>query len=66
MCEEYEKVNSAIDPKLLADDIFTQWNGNIYLWMRFNPDFEIWSRFHDEWLKIEMKKIVSKAILLQK
>ena len=25
MCEEYEKVNSAIDPKLLADDIFTQW-----------------------------------------
>ena len=66
MCEEYEKVNSAMDPKLLADDIFTQWNGNIYLWMRFNPDFEIWSRFHDEWLKIEMKKIVSKAILLQK
>ena len=66
MCKEYEKVNSAIDPKLLADDIFTQWNGNIYLWMRFNPDFEIWSRFNDEWLKIEMKKIVSKAILLQK
>lgn len=66
MCEEYNKFNSTINPKSLADDIFTLWNGNIYLWMRFNPDFEIWSKFNDEWLKIEMKKITSKAILLQK
>ena len=66
MCEEYKKVNTAIDPKLLADDIFVLWNGNIYLWMRFNPDFELWSKFNDEWLKLEMKKIVDKAILLQK
>ena len=66
MCKEYKKVNTAIDPKLLADDIFVLWNGNIYLWMRFNPDFELWSKFNDEWLKLEMKKIVDKAILLQK
>ena len=66
MCEEYAKVNTAIDYKLFADDIFTLWNGNLYLWMRFNPDFEIWSKFNDEWLKLEMKKIVDKAILLQK
>tara|TARA_B100001175_G_scaffold37583_1_gene27299 strand:- start:39 stop:671 length:633 start_codon:yes stop_codon:yes gene_type:complete len=66
MCKEYKKANTAIDYKLFADDIFTLWNGNIYLWMRFNPDFEIWSKFNDEWLKLEMKKIVDKAILLQK
>jgi len=66
LCEEYKKVNIDIDPKLLADDIFVLWNGNIYLWMRFNPDFELWSKFNDEWLKLEMKKIVDKAILLQK
>jgi len=66
LCEEYKKVNTDIDPKLLADDIFVLWNGNIYLWMRFNPDFELWSKFNDEWLKLEMKKIVDKAILLQK
>jgi len=66
LCEEYKKVNIDIDPKLLADDIFVLWNGNIYLWMRFNPDFELWSKFNDEWLKFEMKKIVDKAILLQK
>ena len=66
MCKEYKKVNTAIDYKLLADDIFVLWNGNIYLWMRFNPDFELWSKFNDEWLKFEMKKIVDKAILLQK
>tara|TARA_B100000965_G_scaffold82341_1_gene65945 strand:- start:1553 stop:2185 length:633 start_codon:yes stop_codon:yes gene_type:complete len=66
MCKEYKKVNTAIDYKMLADDIFVLWNGNIYLWMRFNPDFELWSKFNDEWLKFEMKKIVDKAILLQK
>ncbi len=66
MCEEYKKVNTDIDHKMLADDIFVLWNGNIYLWMRFNPDFELWSKFNDEWLKLEMKKIVDKAILLQK
>ena len=66
MCKEYKKVNIDIDYKLLADDIFTLWNGNIYLWMRFNPDFELWSKFNDEWLKLEMKKIIDKAILLQK
>ena len=66
LCEEYKKVNIDIDPKLLADDIFVLWNGNIYLWMRFNPDFELWSKFNDEWLKLEMKKILDKAISLQK
>ena len=66
MCKEYKKAHTAIDYKLFADDIFTLWNGNIYLWMRFNPDFELWSKFNDEWLKLEMKKIIDKAILLQK
>ena len=66
LCDEYAKTNSDIDTTSLADDIFVLWNGNIYLWMRFNPNFEIWSKFTDEWLVQEMSKIVDKAIFLQK
>jgi AcrR family transcriptional regulator len=66
ICDEYAKTNSDIDATSLADDIFVLWNGNIYLWMRFNPNFEIWSKFTDEWLVQEMSKIVDKAIFLQK
>jgi len=50
----------------LADDIFVLWNGNIYLWMRYNPSFEVWSKFTDEWLVDEMSKILDKAISIQK
>ena len=66
ICDEYAKTNSDVDATSLADDIFVLWNGNIYLWMRYNPNFEIWSKFTDEWLVQEMSKIVDKAIFLQK
>ena len=66
LCKEYAKTNSDVDATSLADDIFVLWNGYIYLWMRHNPNFEVWSKFTDEWLVQEMNKIVDKAILLQK
>ena len=66
ICDEYTKTNSDIDATSLADDIFVLWNGYIYLWMRYNPNFDIWSKFTDEWLVQVMSKIVDKAIFLQK
>ena len=66
ICEQYAKENSDVNAKSLADDIFVLWNGYIYLWMRYNPNFEIWSQFTDEWLLQKMSKIVDKAIILQK
>lgn len=66
ICEQYAKENSGINFKSLADDIFVLWNGYIYLWMRYNPNFEIWSQFTDEWLLQKMSKILDKAIILQK
>jgi len=65
ICNEYVKKNSDIDPTSLANDIFVLWNGYVYLWMRYNPNFEIWSKFTDEWLAQEMTKIIDKAISLQ-
>lgn len=66
ICEQYAKENSDVNFKSLADDIFVLWNGYIYLWMRYNPNFEIWSQFTDEWLLQKMSKILDKAIILQK
>lgn len=66
ICNDYAEKYKDVDAKTLADDIFVLWNGNIYLWMRYNPKFEIWSKFTDEWLTSEMSKIVDKALLLQK
>ena len=66
ICNDFADKNEKVDAKTLADDIFILWNGNIYLWMRYNSEFEIWSKFTDEWLMSEMNKIVDKALLLQK
>ncbi len=65
ICDEYVQKNSDIDGNSLANDIFVLWNGYVYLWMRYNPNFEIWSKFTDEWLVQEMTKIIDKAISLQ-
>ena len=65
ICNEYVKKNSDMDATSLANDIFVLWNGYVYLWMRYNPNYEIWSKFTDEWLVQEMTKIIDKAISLQ-
>jgi len=66
ICNDYAEKNIEVDSGTLADDIFVLWNGNIYLWMRYNNEFDLWSKFTDEWLISEMNKIVDKALLLQK
>jgi len=66
ICKKYADKNREVNADTLADDIFILWNGNIYLWMRYNSNFDIWSKFTDEWLLSEMSKIVDKALLLQK
>jgi len=66
MCKNYVNNNKNLNAATLADDIFVLWNGNIYLWMRYNPSFEVWSKFTDEWLVDEMSKILDKAISIQK
>lgn len=65
ICDDYVKKHSDIDGNSLANEIFVLWNGYVYLWMRYNPNFEIWSKFTDEWLVQEMTKIIDKALSLQ-
>ena len=55
-----------IDPYKLAEEIFANLNGRTFLWMRFNPKFDLWSKFTDEWYRQEIRLIVEKALKLQK
>ena len=55
-----------INPYEFAEEIFSNLNGRIFLWMRFNPKFDLWSKFTDEWFRQEIILIVDKALKLQK
>ena len=55
-----------LDPYKLADEVFTSLNGRIFLWMRYNPKFDLWSKFNDEWFRQEVKLLIDKALKLQK
>ena len=55
-----------LDPYKFADEVFTNLNGRIFLWMRYNPKFDLWSKFNDEWFRQEVKLLIDKALKLQK
>ena len=55
-----------LDPYKFPDELFTNLNGRIFLLMRFNPKFDLWSKFTDEWFRQEVKLLIDKALKLQK
>jgi AcrR family transcriptional regulator len=55
-----------VDPQKLADEIFANLNGRTFLWMRFNPKYDLWCKFTDDWFRQEITLIVEKALKLQK
>jgi AcrR family transcriptional regulator len=55
-----------LDPYKFTNEVFTNLNGRIFLWMRFNPKYDLWSKFTDEWFRQEAKLLVDKALKLQK
>ena len=65
-CVKLADQNPGIDPKKLAEEAFSNFNGRLFLWMRFNPNFDLWSKFTDDWFRNESKLIFDKALKLQK
>ncbi len=50
----------------LADDIFQLFNGCTFLWLRYDPNYTVWSKYTDEWYIENINKIFSKAIKIHK
>lgn len=65
-CLKLADQNPGIDPKKLAEEAFSNFNGRLFLWMRFNPNFDLWAKFTDDWFRNEIKVNFDKALKLQK
>ena len=65
-CVKLADQNPGIDSEKLADELFSNYNGRTFLWMRFNPNFDLWAKFTDDWYRNESKLICDKALKLQK
>lgn len=65
LCKKYYETNNNIDPLKLTSDTIQTFNGALFLWMRFNPNFGVWSQFDDEWFLKEANNSFKKALLLQ-
>ena len=65
-CVKLADQNPGIDPEKLAEEAFSNFNGRLFLWMRFNSDFDLWAKFTDDWFRNEGKLIFEKALKLQK
>ena len=70
--EPYDVLNSLCtqyDPEIvdeLTDDIFQMFNGVTFLWLRYDPNYTVWSKYTDEWYIENINKIFSKAIKIHK
>ena len=70
--EPYDVLNGLCknyDPKIadeLTDDIFQMFNGITFLWLRYDPNYIVWSKYTDEWYLENVNKIFSKAIKIHK
>ena len=62
LCKNYD-ADSADE---LADDIFQLFNGCTFLWLRYDPNYTVWSKYTDEWYIENINKIFSKAIKIHK
>ena len=70
--EPYDVLNGLCknyDPKIadeLTDDIFQMFNGITFLWLRYDSNYTVWSKYTDEWYLENINKIFSKAIKIHK
>ena len=66
LCEDFVKENQSIDSKDLALNTIRNFNGCLFMWMRYNNDSSFWSTFTDEWFLNETALAVEQGLAVQK
>ncbi len=66
LCEDFVKENESIDAKSLALNTIRNFNGCLFLWMRYNSDSSFWSTFTDEWFLNETSLALEQGLVVQK
>jgi hypothetical protein len=65
LCKEYTKNNESIDAKKLALNTIRNFNGCLFMWMRYNSTSNFWSTFTDEWFLNETSLALEQGLAVQ-
>ena len=65
LCREYTKKNESIDAKKLALNTIRNFNGCLFMWMRYNSTSTFWSSFTDEWFLNETSLALEQGLAVQ-
>ena len=66
LCTDYTKNNKLIDAKKLALNTIRNFNGCLFMWMRYNSESGFWSTFTDEWFLYETSLALEQGLDVQK
>ena len=50
----------------LTDEIFQMFNGATFLWLRYDPNYSVWSKYTDDWYVKKVNQIFDKATKIYK
>ena len=62
LCKNY---NPTIADEL-TDEIFQMFNGATFLWLRYDPNYSVWSKYTDDWYVKKINQIFDKATKIHK
>ena len=62
---DYTKDYQSIDAKKLALNTIRNFNGCLFMWMRYNSESSFWSTFTDEWFLHETSLALEQALVVQ-
>ena len=66
LCKDYTKNNESIDAATLALNTIRNFNGCLFMWMRYNSESSFWSTFTDEWFLNETSLALEQGLVVQK
>jgi len=66
LCKDYTKNNESIDAETLAFNTIRNFNGCLFMWMRYNSESSFWSTFTDEWFLNETSLALEQGLVVQK
>ena len=65
LCIDYVKDYQSIDAKKLALNTIRNFNGCLFMWMRYNITSSFWSTFTDEWFLNETSFALEQGLAVQ-
>ena len=65
LCNDYIKDHQSIDAKKLALNTIRNFNGCLFMWMRYNSSSSFWSKFTDEWFLHETSLALEQGLSVQ-